>query len=224
VGLLILGTGAFLYGHYTKDKTTKTTKATTITHKSETSTKQNAPNIPLTNYSSSIFNFTVNYPTSWAVTSEGSYQTIISPEMSLTADSGMSVKGRITVNFYNQGQIPAAFGTTSVAVLNSKDVTFTNATSAQAAQTYLSFVQYPATTVIGGLDGIYVTGNIGYVKDQNIPSSDINQVSPLIFINFQQCQNQTCSTSTNLTISSKMWSNLSFQTPILDIVKSLSFS
>ncbi|HEY1646256.1 MAG TPA: hypothetical protein VGF75_07930, partial [Candidatus Saccharimonadales bacterium] len=137
---------------------------------------------------------------------------------------GKSVQGREVVSVFNQGQLPAGFGTSSVAVLNSQDINYTSPSTTQAAQTYISFVQYPATTVIGGLDAIYLTGNDGYLKDQTIPNTDVNQISPLVVISFQSCQDSACSSPESLTISSSMWGNIDFQTPIMDVLKSFVFS
>lgn len=219
--LVLLGFGAFAYGHYTKTKTTKHSTSHKQVAKKPTSTAK----ISLTSYTSSVFGVTLSYPTSWTVTAEGNTSLdISSQETTLTADTGKSVDGKIVFNMVNQGQIPAAFGSNSVAVLNSQDINFSSPTSNQAAQTYISFVQYPATVIKGGLDAIYVTGNSGYLKDQSIPTTDVDQVSPLVIVNFEQCQNKACTTYTPLTISSTMWNNSTFSMPILDIIQSLSFS
>jgi hypothetical protein len=225
VVLVILGAGAFLYGHYTKDKTTKSNE--TKSHKTVTAPKSTttAPNITLTNYSSSVFNLTVNYPNTWTIAASGSTSmTITSPETAMTADTGKAVEGKTIVTVVNQGQIPAGYGSSSVAVLNSQDINFSKPTSSQAAQTYISFMQYPATTVKGGLDAIYMTGNNGYLKGDVVPSSIVGQVSPLVIVSFEQCSNQTCTSPVALTISSTMWNSSAFSTPILDILKSFEFS
>ncbi len=222
--LIILAAGAYFYGQHTKTKSPVKTSHTASSQKAAVS-KPAAPATQLTSYTSTPFNLTVNYPTTWTVASNGNTSmTITSPIMSLVADSGKTVSGKTVLTVLNQGQIPTAFGTTSVAVLNSLDITFTSPTSSQAAQTYISFVQYPATVTKGGLDAIYVSGNSGYLKGQTIPPSDINKVSPLVIVSFMQCQTTACTSLLPLTISSNMWSSSSFETPILDIIKSFQFS
>lgn len=219
--LLVLGSGAFLYGHYTKPKP----KVVKQTHKVVASKSTYNSSAPTTNYTSTAFGLTVTYPNNWAVSSIGNTSiTITSPETTLTSDIGSSVMGRILVNILGQGQVPAGFGAGSVAVLDSQVVAFANPTASQAAQTYISFVQYPATTVKGGLDAIYVTGNNGYQKDGPIPTSDVNKISPLIFVSFQQCKDIQCSEVKTLTIASTMWSNTNFSNTILNIIKSFTFS
>ena len=225
VVVIALAVAAYLYGQATKTKPTPKVTTKSVTAKSG----NKAPNIQLTSYTSTVFNLTVSYPTNWSVnatisSSISSSMSIDSPTMDLTSDTGKTVSGRVEVNVYNQGQLPTSFGTTSVAVLNSTDLPFTSPSSDQAAQSYVSFIQYPTTTATGGLDAIYLTGNNGYIKDQNIPASDVNQVDPLIIVSFVSCSDSTCTNSTNLTIDSSMWNNSTFALPILDILKSFQFS
>lgn len=229
--IVLAAVGLFFYSksHSSNNHKAKTTKSVVVqktTKKTVPAKPVNSqPNIPLTTYTSTPFSLTVGYPSGWSVSAQGSTSmNIISPEMALTADNGKTVEGKIVVNVVQQKQVPTAFGTTSVAVLNSQDIAFSKPTPYQAAQTYISFIQYPSTTIIGGLDGIYVTGNNGYIKDQNIPIANIDQVSPLIYVTFEQCQNSNCSSLSNLTISSSMWNQSSFKTPILAIIESFSFS
>ncbi len=222
VVLVLVGAGIFIAKKYThSNKTNKiTNKQTTATKPSSTITSSK-----LASYTSTVFNFKVSYPNNWTVATQGNTSvSISSPETSLTADTGNKVNGMVVLSVFNKGQIPASFGSYSVAVLNSQDINFTKPTAAQAAQTYISFIQYPATTVKGGLDAIYVTGNNGFVKDDAITTAIVGQVDPLIVVNFEQCSSKDCSQVKNLTISSTMWSNTSFSTPILNILKSFSFS
>ncbi len=220
--VLLIVAGAVLLNYHSKKKPTET--ASKSTHQTTKTTPQ-ATNIQLTSYSSTPFNLTVSYPTSWSVSASGSTSlSIISPAMALTSSTGKSIQGKVAVNVFNPGQLPSGFGTTSVAVLDSQKISFLNPTANQAAQSYLSFVQYPATTVTGGMDGIYLTGNNGYVKSQTIPTTDVNNISPLVIVSFSQCQTSACTTTTPVTIASSMWNSASFQAPILAIIKSFQFS
>ncbi len=224
IALVLIGGGAYAFIHYAKHKPIKHISNTS--HKQQTvSSSTSTGSLPTNSYTSTAFSFTVNYPTTWTVSSQGnSSVSISSPSMALTSATGKSVNGKIVFNVFNQGQLPAAFGSGSVAVLDSQDLNFSSPTPYQAAQTYISFVQYPATTAKGGLDGIYVTGNNGFVKDGSIAGAQVNQVSPLIYFNFVECKNRACTNTVPLTISSNMWSSTSFSTPLINIIKSLSFS
>ena len=124
-----------------------------------------------------------------------------------------------------KGYVPKAFSSGSVAVLSSQKIAFDSPTTQQAADTYISFVQYPTTNIKGGLDGIYVTGNYGYQKYQNIPSTNIASIDPFVDVTFYSCANSSCPTTSRqpLTISARDWSDSSFSSPILLILKSFSF-
>ena len=221
--LVVLGTAAYFYGYETRDNKKQEVKTT-----STVTVKKVASNIytpATTSYTSNAFGFTISYPSSWQVSSEGNTNVeFTSPVVSLTSDTGKTVNGKAIMSVVSAGQIPAGFGSSSVAVLDSVDLSFNSPTASQAAQSYLSFVQYPTTTIKGGLDGIYLTGNNGYLKDDTIPSSDINQLSPLIYYTFEKCNNSACTTTSPMTISSSMWANSDFQNVITNTIKSLTFS
>jgi hypothetical protein len=184
------------------------------------------PKIPTTSYSIAAFGMSFRYPSTWKIVDSGSAGvTATSPVMSLTAANGQTQQGQVVFNVNKQGALPAAFTANSVAVLQSQRVNYLKPSSTQAAATFISFVQYPATTTKGGLDGIYVTGNYGYQKDQIIPASNVAQVSPLIYFNFYACATSVCPPETRqpLTISSELWQQSAFSAPILMILQSISF-
>jgi hypothetical protein len=221
--LVLLGAGAYFYGYYSRDNKKKQVSSSSSPVVKIVSNNIYSPET--TSYSSSAFGFNINYPDSWQVSSSTTTSVeLSSPVVSLTSDTGKELNGKVVMSVVNQGQIPASFGSSSVAVLDSVDLSFNNPTASQAAQSYLSFIQYPATVVKGGLDGIYLTGNNGYLKDDTIPSSDINQMSPLIYLSFLKCNNSACTSSSPLSISSTMWSNSNFSKAITDTIKSLTFS
>ncbi|HVA11120.1 MAG TPA: hypothetical protein VNG32_03050 [Candidatus Dormibacteraeota bacterium] len=177
-------------------------------------------------YTATDFNLSFNYPQGWTVFNNGSGpMTVTSPSMQLTSATGQAVTGLITMIIQQQGQLPASFSAGAVlAVLNSQKISYTHPTTAQLSQAYLSFVQYSATTTKGGLDGIYLTGNLGYQKDQTIPSSDIAKISPLVTVTFTKCGNTACTSNLNpLTIASTSWSKSAFQTPIKNMLASFAF-
>ena len=205
----------------------KLTNTNTVSSSSSPNTLQNNPaNIPTTSYSSSDFGLNVNYPKTWSLTSNGTTSmTITSPIVQLTSDKGKTLSGKIVLNVTPQGQIPAAFGSANAtAVVKSELVSYSNPTPSQRAQTYVSYVQYASTSILGGLDGIYVTGNDGYVKGQNIPLSDLSGLTPLVNISFVQCESANCLKPTSLSISSASWANSSYKVVVLNIIKSFSFT
>ncbi len=177
-------------------------------------------------YTASSYGLTFSYPSNWTVFDNGNGpMTVTSPPMRLTAASGNKVTGQIIMTVQPQGQLPAGFKAgTDLAVLNSQIIKYTKPTPSQSAQTYISFVQYSSATIKGSLNGIYVTGNYGYQKDQAIPGSNIASINPLITITFIQCGNSSCSSNLNpLMIAASSWNNTAFQTPIVNIFESFVF-
>jgi hypothetical protein len=110
--------------------------------------------------------------------------------------------------------------------MNSIKISFTSPSTVQAAQAYVSFVQYPTTSTVGGLNAIYLTGNYGYQKYQSSPGSDIAAIDPLAYLSFYSCASQQCPVATRkpLTIASTDWNNPSFSTPLMNIFKSFDFT
>jgi hypothetical protein len=227
--LALIGLGAWAYKSY-KNKPAKhnaSSSAQSSGSAASIAPPQATPSIPSSSYSSTNFNTSFNYPTGWNVVDSGSAPlTVTSPVMTLVAANGQNVQGQAVLTLAKAGSLPTAFGTQSVAVLTSQKIAYNQPSTSQAAQSYLSFIQYPATTTVGGLDGIYMTGNFGYQKDQAIPSSDIASVNPLVYVSFYSCASSQCPLSSRqpLTISSSDWSSSSFSAPLLLMFKSFSFN
>ncbi len=226
IALVLAGAGYLAIRHSHTAKVTK--KPVAVKHVQSKPAVAAAPSIPSSSFTSPSFGMTFNYPQTWNVVDSGAAGvSVYSPPMTITNAAGQPVLGEVEVTFLKQGSLPSAFGNnTSVAVINSQRIVFTQAGNNQPAATYISFVQYPSTTIAGGLDGVYVTGNFGYQKDQTIPNSQVAQVDPLIMATFNSCANSACSVSTQkpLTIAATDWSKTSFSAPILLILSSLSFS
>jgi hypothetical protein len=152
--------------------------------------------------------------------------TVRSPATQLKSASGQSVTGRIIMTIANKGNNLGVFDKgNATAVLNSQKIAYTSPTPNQRANTYLSFLQYATTTAAGALDGIYITGDNGYQKGQDIPKGDIAGIDPLVSVTFVQCAASTCSGGTSaLSIAASSWSNTSFAAPITKMLESLSFN
>ena len=218
--ILVIAGGYLLLKHKNTIQTKKSTPKTTQT----TSNVSTTPTAKMTSYSSTNFNLSVNYPSDWVISDTPSILSITSPETSLKDANNNVVQGRIVINVSPKGQLPTDFGNSpATAVLNSQLISYTNPTPAQDAQTYISFLQYASTTTLGGLNGIYVTGNYGYLKGQNISQTDIQSVDPLVRVSFEKCS-KSCENLTPLVISASDWSKSSFSLPILNIIKSFQFS
>ena len=227
LAVVIVGFGVYLLFFHSKAPAAHSThQASSMANHTSSSSNAKAAPVSTQSYTATNFNLSFNYPTGWTVVNSGTGpMTVTSPPMQLTSADGSLVTGQVTMTIQAQGQIPASFSAgTALAVLNSQHITYKQPTSSQASQTYLSFVQYSSTNTKGGLDGIYVTGNYGYVKDQDIPASDINNVNPLITITFTKCGNSACTMNLiPLSIASTLWSKSEFQAPILTTLRSFAF-
>ncbi len=226
VAIVLIGGVGILVANGHKSKPTAAKEASPTRKLPAAVAVPKAPLIPSTSYTSTNFNTSFNYPNGWNLIDSGNAPlTVTSPVMNIIAANGQTKLGEIVLTLAQKGSVPLAFGSTSVAVLTSVKITFSQPSTSQAAQSYISFIQYPATTTRGGLDGIYLSGNYGYQKYQNIPQSNIAAVDPLVYVSFYSCVNKLCPDSSRapLTIASTDWNNSQFSAPILLMFKSFTF-
>lgn len=224
--LLIAGAGAGGYWYKTKSKTTSepSTTSQTVTTKQQ---EVGQINQKTKHYDSPNFYLGLDYPTDWEVADAGGGKmTITSPVLQLKSAQGRTTKGEIILSIYQKGQNLTAFDAgNAVAVLDSEKLTYTKPSQNQRGSTYISFLRYAKTTLSGALDGVYITGNNGYQKDQNIPKTDIAGVDPQISITFTQCSDGTCSTTPRpLSIASSSWDDAQLSTPIKKMLSSLTIN
>lgn len=170
-------------------------------------------------YESPNFYLSLDYPANWAVSdNSGDKLTVSSPELKLKSAAGQKVDGQIVLTITQKGQNLASFvAGNAVAVLDSEKINYTKPTSTQRASTYLSFLQYAKTTASGALDGIYVTGNLGYQRQQDVPKTDIAGVDPEIIVVFK-------SGSQPLSIASSSWNDVQLSAPIKKMLASLAIN
>jgi len=178
------------------------------------------------NYSSPNFYLSFNYPADWTVTDTGGGQmTVMSPPIQLKSSLGQTVTGQIKMLILNTTTNLYGFSKGNAeAMLPSQLINYTNPTQNQRAATYLSFLQY-ASTDGSGLDAIYITGDIGYQKDQAIPLVDVSKGNPIISVSFAKCSDSVCKAKTTpLTISISSWDDNNFSGPLKNMLKSLSIT
>jgi hypothetical protein len=222
VAVAIVGGGVYWYVKNHKSATPKTSQSS----QQHSSQSQSAPQENTKRYTSANFNLSFSYPQNWTVTDTGKGKlTVNSPAMQLKGADGQSQNGQVVMAIQNENTYDFTLfkAGSAVAVLNSQKLAYSNPSPTQRANTYISFLQYASTTTHGALDGIYVTGDFGYQKDQTIPESDIQKVDPVITVTFNQCQNAGCSgTVKPMNISSSQWSDSSFATQISKMIESLA--
>jgi hypothetical protein len=217
--LLVVGGGYWLFKHTSK-RVQPTSNIGQSTPKSvfASTTKQ---------YQSIAFGLTFNYPSDWTVAEDDVANNITahSLPMSLMAGDGSKTTGEVVLSVDTSGQTLTMFDKgNAVAILSSVKISYTQPSSTQRAQTYMSFLQYATTSENGALDSIYLTGDFGYQKGQAIPEVDVSKVDPLIRISFLKCSGTACSSkSTPLSIQGTVWNDTNFSQPLENMLKSFVF-
>ncbi len=215
----------YAYNRFFKEKTVaesqKTPQSQAVEQVEET------VDVTTEHHDSSNFNLGFDYPEKWVVTDTGDGKiTVISPGVSQKNTTGQTEIVRTVMTITAKGQNLAPFDKGSgLAVKVSEKIKYTNPTSVQRAETYLTFVQYSTTASGAGLDALYITGDNGYKKDQYIPKTDMINLDPVIVTSFEKCADSKCSSATpplatNIPVS--LWTQQAFNKPILTMLKSIS--
>jgi hypothetical protein len=225
--LTLAGGGAYAYlKHQKTQKDAKAAQAAEVAAKPKVSSQIASTT---KSYTSANFYLTFSYPANWTVTDTGGGQMmVVSPTTQLKNFLNHTVTGQITMLIRSKTQKLNEFNAgNAVAIADSQKITYSKPTQTQRANTYISFLQYVSTTSKGdnGLDGIYITSDNGYQKDQAIPLVDVSQEDPVISIIFMQCSDPSCNSKiTPLTLYSASWSNTAFSTPLKNMLESLSIT
>jgi hypothetical protein len=209
------GIGAYVFGtHIATQQTTS--------HKTKTATTTNTVAPPTKTYTSTYQSLSFVYPSTWQVAETQSTITATSPNVKLTSFNRKTVTGHVIFRIRQPDvSLPEFSAGSATAILSSQIMTYAAPASDQQATAYVSFLNY-ANSKGTGIDGIYITGNIGYQAGQVAPESDIEQVDPVISFTFTECANSRCTATTPLTIASSSWSDASFSKPLLAIFASLN--
>ncbi|MCA9325208.1 hypothetical protein KDA23_04060 [Candidatus Saccharibacteria bacterium] len=177
-----------------------------------------------TEYASENFPISMTIPADWTPSDSADKLTFTSPVMKLTDNTGSTVSGAVIITVRNQQTKLDEFKDgNATAVLESDHLVYSSPAPGQRDSTYLSFLQYAGTTVTGSLDAMYITGNAGYQKGQNVPEADVTGVDPLITVSFVECDTKCSDTDPPVTISSTMWTG-DFKTTIETILKSIQIT
>lgn len=170
------------------------------------------------NYSSQEFALSFDHPDDWTVTdTPGSGRlTVSSPDIQLTDSDGKPATGKISMNIRNKRQsLPEFDKGNALAARASEKVSYSKPSPSQRGETYISLLLWASSTGSDGdFDGIYITGNNGYQKDQVAPKADFAAVDPVINVTFSK-------SGSPLTISDNIWDNPRYSKPIKDMLQSL---
>ncbi len=220
--LLLVGAGIawiLLTGETPPDKEPKGSNPSKVQEE-----RPEQPTTETKHHESPTFGLGFDYLADWTVTEANGRLSAVSKTMKLKAADGQTSNARIQVLIQPKQTVIKEFDKgNGLAVLDSEKITYTKPSPSQRGQTYLSFVNYPSSSA-KGIDALYITGDIGYQKDQAVPMVDIVRVDPLITVNFLQCPNEACSGATApFTLEADVWQkNAALPVAIKTVLTTLS--
>lgn len=197
--------------------------------KANTPAQQAAPLISsqTQNHSSPDFNLSFDYPTDWTVTDTlgSGVITVRSPALQLKDAQSQSFTGQIVFTIRSkQVPLPEFDKGNATAIRVSEKIAYSKPSASQRGSTYISFLNY-ASSAGSTLDGIYVTGDVGYQKDQAIPKADIVPIDPVVNVSFVKCANSSCNADgAAIGIAPSAWDDAAFSGPLKKMLQSLTIN
>jgi hypothetical protein len=223
--LVIVLVTAAAYWFLLRPKPAKAPAKSTSRQTSSSSSVPRESKVDTDHYDSSNFNLGFDYPKGWKVSdvSGSGKLTAASPALKIKDTNNQQVDGQIIITIRDKTQKLSEFDkSAATAVLNSEKITYTKPTQTQRGDTYVSFLSYAGSSS-SGLDSIYITGDAGYQKDQDVPAVDISKIDPITNVTFLKCSDSKCSgTGSPLTIATQNWQDSSFSSPIKTMLQSLA--
>lgn len=217
--LLILAGAAYQFVLKPKPETAKTSNQANVSPAEQSDVSQITT--ATKHYSSQELALEFDHPADWKVTeTPGTGRlTAVSPDIQLTDQDGKKVTGKVTLTIRNKSQALTEFTEgDALAVRASEKVAYTKPSQNQRGETYLSLMRWASSTGSGGdFDGIYITGNNGYQKDQAAPKADFAAVDPVVSVTFSK-------EGSPLTVSDNIWDNPKYSKPIKDMLLSLTIN
>lgn len=179
-------------------------------------------------YASAQFTLEFDQPADWDVSDTAGSGKLVarSPALQLKDAAGKSFTGQVLLTIRNKQQpLPEFDKGNAIAARESEKIAYTKPSSVQRGSTYLSFLHYAGSAASDAIDGIYITGDVGYQKDQAIPKADFVPVDPVIGVTFVKCNDSSCNgDGTAKGISLDMWQDASFSKPLKTMLQSLTIS
>jgi hypothetical protein len=232
VAIVLLAAAAFALYEFVlkKDDITKTdtSKSSDSSRQEQAADSDTLITEQTEHYASTGFMLEFDYPNDWKVsepTGEGRL-TVTSPAVSLTQADGQKFTGQIVMSIRNKQQaLPEFDKGNATAAMASEKINYAKPSSVQRGSTYLSFLTYAGTTQSDRLDGLYITGDVGYQKGQAIPKADFTPVDPVISVTFVKCSDASCgSEGAAAGVDTKMWQDSGFGTPLKSMLQSLTIN
>ncbi|HSX30349.1 MAG TPA: hypothetical protein VLE99_00325 [Candidatus Saccharimonadales bacterium] len=172
-------------------------------------------------YTSTLYTLSFNHPGNWVVSDTAAKLTVTSPPIKLTDLRGPTV-GRVVVTIQNQQTSVAGYPADgAMANLASQQLTYAQPSSVQRAQTYVSYIGYKSPN---GLDALFLTGDTAYQAGQHVPLSNVTKGNPLVSVTFTRCVSTDCSKTQATTLLARSWGKAAFNTPVIDLLRSLTLN
>ena len=178
-------------------------------------------------YVSQNFRLEFDYPEDWTASEDNAEAiTVLSTDLKLKDAAGKDVVGQVYFRIRSHTQKLEGFDSgNATAVRNSEKISYTKPTEVQRDSTYISFLRYSTSTEANTLDAVYITGDLGYQKDQDVPKLDIEKVDPIISFELYLCPNSGCEEVSGVSgIGVSTWDNPSVSGPLTNMLKSLTIN
>jgi hypothetical protein len=176
-------------------------------------------------YVSQNFRLEFDYPEDWTASEDNTEAiTVLSTDLKLRDASSKDVVGQVYFRIRSHTQkLDGLDAGNATAVRNSEKISYTKPTEVQRDSTYISFLRYSTSTEANTLDAMYITGDLGYQKDQDVPKLDIEKVDPVISFEFYLCPNSGCVEISGVTgIGISTWDNPNISGPLKSMLQSLT--
>jgi hypothetical protein len=184
------------------------------TAQKETSNQTEQPqHVASKHYDSVAFALGFDYPENWKTSEASGKLTVASPTAQFKTASGTTTAQIVFTIQTKQPSLPGFKSGNGIATRTSEKVAYLKPTPNQRAQTYMTFVSNAGASTVG-IDSVFVTGDLGYQKDQAVPQADIIQGDPLVSIFFAKCEGSTCAadpSTAKVTIADSAWSDSNAQ-------------
>lgn len=172
-------------------------------------------------YESTHFGLGFSYPENWKVTDDGNGKLMVASSVAkVKTPNGTSDAQVIFMIQAKQSALPGFAKGNGIASRTSEKIAYAAPTPSQRAQTHMTFVSF-AGAATTGIDSVFVTGDLGYQKDQAVPQTDIIQGDPLVSMFFAKCNGDTCAAdpaSARVTIADSTWND---SHPLVKAVKAI---
>jgi len=219
VVLALLGAGGYFVLGRSKKSETPAQSSTDQTQQSPASTVDSE--LSEHHVSQDLF-LAIDYPKTWDKNTETPGQLKLqSPNANITDEDGTKKDAKVTITIVPTGSTLTGFtgtSTSATAATDSIKLTYKQPSQSQRKDTYLSFLSFGEST---GANILYITGDFGYKKDQDIMKTDIAKGDPIINVSFVGCDGGACGQP--LAISPEAWGSDEILKVAQSILESLAF-